>query len=140
MTCVKTVAAMAASLLLAGTVTAVQAQAKPDAGKREYDASCGVCHGADGRGNGSYVEFLKRSPPDLTQLQKRNGGVFPISRVYEVIDGAGVGHGTREMPIWGDRYRLQAAEHYVDMPYNDQAYVRTRILALVEYLSRLQAR
>ncbi len=136
----KTVAALIAAPLLACGVTAAWAQAKPDAGKREYDANCAVCHGADGRGNGPYVDLLKRSPPDLTQLQKRNGGVFPLQRVYEVVEGAGVGHGTRDMPIWGDRYRAQAAEYYVDVPYNDQAYVRARILALAEYLSRLQAR
>jgi hypothetical protein len=72
-------------------------------------------------------------------MSKRNGGVFPFAKTYEVIEGAGVGHGTREMPIWGQDYSIRAAEYYVDVPYNSEAYVRARILALVEYLNRLQA-
>jgi hypothetical protein len=56
-----------------------------------------------------------------------------------VIEGAGAGHGTRDMPIWGQEYSVQAASYYVDVPYDQQAYVRGRILALAEYLNRLQA-
>lgn len=137
---VTTLATIAVVTFVSGIGPVAWAQGKPDSGKREFDASCAVCHGADGRGNGPYVELLKRSPPDLTQLQKRNGGVFPIGRVYEVIEGAGTGHGTRDMPIWGERYRVQAGEYFVDVPYNEPVYVRTRILALVEYLSRLQVK
>jgi hypothetical protein len=35
-------------------------------------------------------------------------------------------------------YRLRAGEHYVDSYYDPEAYVRVRVLALVEYISRLQ--
>jgi mono/diheme cytochrome c family protein len=129
---------LAVALLVAGT--AVIAQGRGDLGKREYDSNCASCHGLDGKGAGAYVDFLKRTPTDLTMLSKRNGGVFPISRVYEVIDGGGVGHGSRDMPVWGQDYRVKAAEHYVDVPYDSEVFVRTRILALTEYLSRLQAK
>jgi mono/diheme cytochrome c family protein len=129
---------LAAALLVAGT--AVLAQGRVDLGKREYDSNCASCHGSDGKGSGTYVDFLKRTPTDLTMMSKRNGGVFPISRVYEVIDGAGVGHGSRDMPVWGQDYRVKAAEYYVDVPYDSEVFVRTRILALTEYLSRLQAK
>jgi hypothetical protein len=44
------------------------------------------------------------------------------------------------MPVWGQDYRVQAATYFMDMPYDPEFYVRTRILALVEYLSRLQSR
>ncbi len=85
--------------------------------------------------------MLKRSASDLTTLQKRNGGIFPMARVYETIEGVGVAeHGTRDMPVWGREFSIKAAEYYVDVPYNQEAYVRARILALVEYLSRLQAK
>jgi mono/diheme cytochrome c family protein len=124
---------------LALASAAVLAQRGADIGKREYNNSCAVCHGTDGKGSGAYVEFLKRTPPDLTVMSKNNGGVFPINRAYEVIQGAGPGHGTSDMPIWGQRYKIAAAEHYIDVPYNEEAFVRTRILSLVEYLSRLQA-
>jgi hypothetical protein len=80
------------------------------------------------------------SAPDLTQLAKNNGGVFPLSRVYEVIGGAGAAHGSRDMPIWGQDYKVRAGEYYMEIPYDPEVYVRTRILALVEYIDRLQQR
>ena len=79
-----------------------------------------------------------RSPPDLTTLARRNGGVFPAPRMYDVIEGSGAGHGTREMPVWGWDYTIRAAELFPDSPYNQASYVRTRIAALVEYLNQLQ--
>jgi len=128
------------SLALALPATAL-AQAKVDFGKGEFEANCAACHGVTGKGSGPIADLLKRSPPDLTTLQKRNGGVYPMARVYETIDGVGVAeHGTRDMPIWGREYSIKAAEYYMDVPYNQEAYVRARILALAEYLSRMQVK
>jgi mono/diheme cytochrome c family protein len=113
-----------------------------DIGKREYDASCANCHGRDGKGGGSFAQMLKVSIPDLTTLSKRNGDVFPIARAYNVIDGREEvkAHGTREMPIWGSRLTLVAAPQYDDYPYDAEAFVRARILAVIDYLYRLQAK
>ena len=123
------------------TGSALAQASKSDLGKREYDASCAVCHGINGKGNGSYRELLQKSPPDLTTLAKRNGGTFPIARMYETIEGANIpSHGSRDMPIWGRAYRISAAEYYVDVDYNPEVYVRSRILALIDYLSRIQER
>jgi mono/diheme cytochrome c family protein len=120
---------------------AVLAQGKPDFGKREFDANCASCHGVSGKGGGPIADLLKRSPTDLTTMQKRNAGIFPMARVYDIIEGTGVPeHGTRDMPIWGREYSIKAAEYYMDVPYNQEAYVRARILALAEYLSRLQVK
>lgn len=138
MTPIRITAALALWLALAGT--AALAQQATDLGKREYDSNCASCHGSDGKGAGPFVEFLKRSPPDLTTLARRNGGVFPVARAYEVIEGAGPGHGTRDMPIWGRDYRVQAGEYYVDVPYDPAVYARTRMLALVDYLARMQSK
>ena len=129
--------ALAVALLSAPVLAQQQ---RVDVGKREYDNNCASCHGRDGKGGGPFVELLKRSPPDLTTLAKRNGGVFPMARVYEVIEGAGAGHGSRDMPVWGQEYSTRAADYYMDAPYNSEAYVRARILALAEYLSRLQVK
>ena len=126
-----------AALLATG---AALSQAKVDTGKREFDNNCAACHGKDGKGAGSITDLLKKAPPDLTTLSKRNGGVFPMARVYDVIEGAGPGHGTRDMPVWGKAYSIQAAEYYMDVPYNSEAYVRARILALAEYMNRLQTK
>jgi len=40
--------------------------------------------------------------PDLTELSKKNDGVFPFMRIYEKIDGTRsmTWHGTRQMPVW----------------------------------------
>lgn len=114
---------------------------KLDLGKQEYQENCAICHAPNGKGGGPYTEFLTRSPPDLTQLTKNNGGVFPVSRMYETIEGNTVpSHGTRDMPIWGAQYRVKAAQYYVDIDYDQAAFVRARILALIEYISKLQER
>jgi hypothetical protein len=42
------------------------------------------------------------------------------------------------MPIWGTRYAVNAAEHFFDVPYDQEAYVRARVLLLVDYLGRIQ--
>jgi mono/diheme cytochrome c family protein len=116
---------------------------RADLGQAEFREHCVVCHGAEGTGNGSYVELLKKAPPDLTTLSRRNGGVFPLDRVYAVIDGRDMvkAHGDRDMPIWGTRYGAEggkAAEYYGDMAYDMEMYARTRILSLVDYINRLQ--
>lgn len=123
--------------LMAATVVA---QPKVDLGKREFESKCAVCHGSDGKGNGPYAEQLKRALPDLTTLAQRNGGVFPVSRTFDNIEGAGKGHGTRTMPVWGLDYSIQATEALPDLPYNQAVYVRTRIMALLEYLNQLQVK
>ncbi len=134
-------------MVLLGTVTfgvstmAIAAEAL-DVGKREYDASCANCHGLDGKGGGSFAQMLQVSMPDLTTLAKRNGGVFPVARVYNVIDGREEikAHGTREMPIWGKHFSFRAEPQYDEYAYEAEAFVRARILALIDYLYRLQAK
>jgi len=131
--------ALAACLISAMPASGAE---KIDVGKREYVQSCATCHGLDGKGKGSFAQALELSVNDLTTLSKRNGGVFPVSRVYEVIDGREEvkAHGTREMPIWGKHYAVGASPRYDDYAYNPEAAVRGRILALIDYLYRLQAR
>ena len=132
---------MVAASTCAFAGTAVSAE-RLDIGKREYEANCVVCHGVKGKGDGPFNEFLKIRTPDLSVLTKNNGGLFPVNRVLEVIDGRAQvkGHGTREMPIWGDVYDAQAAPQFDDYGYNAKLFVWARTLALVDYLSRLQVK
>lgn len=118
-----------------------------DVGKIEYQSSCAACHGADGKGKGPFGAALKSAPTDLTVLSKKNNGVFPVNAVYEVVDGrTAIGsHGTREMPIWGYRYRppeaykLKQADDYVySPPASPEGVVHGRILAVIDYLNRIQ--
>ena len=135
------VIAIAVMLALTGASSVTVAADKGGIGKLEYQSNCASCHGNDGKG-GAYVDFLKVTPPDLTQLSKKNGGVFPLERVYGVIDGRQEvkAHGPRDMPIWGRDYQIKAGDYYVDVGYDPEAYVRGRILALIDHLNRLQAK
>jgi mono/diheme cytochrome c family protein len=127
--------------VVGGQPWAAFGQQKVDIGKREFDANCAVCHGSKGKGDGPWAGYGKEIVSDLTSLARKNNGVFPFARVYEFIDGTQVvrAHGTKEMPIWGTDYRV-GAEYYMDVPYGAEIYVRTRILALTEYVYRLQAK
>lgn len=135
---------LVASLCLAGNVTAAGKE-KVDQGKREYMNKCAVCHGQSGKGDGGVADVLKVAPTDLTMLSKKNGGVFPFERVLMSIDGRQVvkGHGDRDMPVWGSDYsreKVQAGEYYFDAPYDMEMYARMRILSIIDYLHRIQAK
>jgi len=131
-----------AMALWAAGVAEAQGKGKVDFGKREYDAKCAGCHGPKGKGDGPFKPYLTRTPSDLSTLAKSNKGVFPYQTVYEVVDGRTLveGHGPREMPIWGADYLAKSAAEYMDVPYDPELYVRTRIIALVDYLNRLQVK
>ena len=121
-----------------------------DAGEMEYLSSCAACHGVDGNGKGPLSAELKSQPADLTVLAKKNNGVFPVNAIYEVIDGrkSVKAHGTREMPIWGFRYTPSpnqtlgstASDQYLNLSYDPELAARSRVLAVVDYLNRIQAK
>jgi mono/diheme cytochrome c family protein len=120
-----------------------------DIGKSEFQSSCASCHGADAKGKGPVSDQLKVPPPDLTMLAKSNNGVFPTNAVYEIVYGSKTipAHGPREMPIWGERFNpIINLPHSVDPSYwtmagpeqSPEVVVRKRILAVIDYLSRVQ--
>jgi mono/diheme cytochrome c family protein len=128
-------------LLTAGTVAVAQEDLGTQSiGKMEFQKNCASCHGMGGKGDGPLVEFLKQSPSDLTTLSKKNGGVYPQDKVYEWIrDPMRVrAHGTKEMPIWGDRYSMEIIEKYGPDYYGPGSSVQQRILELVFYLGTIQ--
>jgi mono/diheme cytochrome c family protein len=135
-----TALSLAAMFMVAADDGLAQTRAKFDFGKREYDQNCANCHGAIGKGDGPYKPYLTRSPTDLTKLTAVNRGVFPYYQIYEVIDGRRYmpGHGPSDMPMWGADYLVKSAGDYMDVPYDPEMYVRNRILALVDYIARLQ--
>jgi hypothetical protein len=80
-------------------------------------------------------------------LAKQNNGVFPFGRIYETIDGRVEikSHGTREMPVFGYRFWpaptpgfSPQAPYYVDPLYDREPIMRSRILAVIDYLYRIQ--
>lgn len=117
----------------------------PDYGKVEYESNCASCHGLGGKGDGPLSETFRTKAADLTTLAKRNEGVFPAQRVYEIIDGRQevAAHGPRAMPVWGRDYR----SHVPDVTLGDvqiyglkDAVAHNKLVALVDYLHRLQVK
>jgi hypothetical protein len=95
---------------------------------------CAPCHGLDGRGDGPVAVALKSLPPDLTEIARRNGGVFPKARVEAFVTNRGdpsPAHGTMDMPVWGPTFR--------SLDPSD-ARVKVRIANLVAYIESIQAK
>jgi len=83
----------------------------PISGATEFERHCALCHGVDGRGAGSMTEqnTFKIPPADLTQIAKRNNGVFPAGKVAEAI-GAGsnlAGHTGSMMLPWSKLFTAE---------------------------------
>lgn len=130
-----------AGLLLVAVLWATpglaQEAAVVTAGKREFRQHCAICHGLGGTGDSVMVNLnlLTVKPPDLTQLSKRNKGTFPFWHVYRIIDGREPvkGHGTADMPIWGNTFREEEGTGLTA-----ETRASGRILQLVHYLQSIQ--
>jgi mono/diheme cytochrome c family protein len=139
----RTIAVVHVAAVLIGSSATALAADKLDVGKMQYDASCAVCHGSAGKGDGPLKLQLVSRVTDLTALAKNNNGVFPFDRVYQIIDGRQEvkAHGPREMPIWGRAFSMQTSVFFENFPpYDIESNARSRILSLTEYLYRLQAK
>ena len=103
-------------------------------GHQLFKTFCASCHGENGHGNGPVAESLRHVPPDLSRYTAKNGGVFPAERLERIIDGRDVpSHGNREMPVWGDAFRVLPEGASVDT-------VKARIAAVIKFLETIQAR
>ena len=121
--------------------TEALAQEKKDFGKEEFESKCASCHGLSGRGDGPLSGIFVTKPTDLTTLAKRNGGVFPAQRAYEIIDGRQnvAAHGPRVMPVWGKEYRAKVPDLEIEGYFDLRSTVaEAKVLALVDYLFRIQ--
>lgn len=127
---------------ISGATLALDRTVQTQIGEEEYQRSCAACHGAAAKGDGPVAEVLTQAPPDLTQISKRNDGNFPIHEIYHMIDGEGLmgPHGSKEMPVWGDRYRAEAIGQMAGVPHDlrPEVIVHGRILSLVYYLQSIQ--
>jgi nucleotide-binding universal stress UspA family protein/mono/diheme cytochrome c family protein len=134
------VAVLIGGLLLTSHNAAAQTPDQPRAtqvvaGGELYRTYCAVCHGATARGDGQLASSMVRKPADLTEIAKRNGGVFPSEMVFRTIDGKNPvrGHGGADMPVWGDAFARSRDG-------GDPESVKRMIQSLVDYLDSIQAR
>jgi mono/diheme cytochrome c family protein len=101
-------------------------------GSGEFQRYCALCHGGDGRGAGPLTDAdaMKKSAADLTQITKRNGGVFPFSKVADTIrDGGSIAeHSPSRMMAWG---KIFSAE-------SDLARANAIIFEVTRYVEGLQ--
>jgi mono/diheme cytochrome c family protein len=109
--------------------------AEGDQGRAHYLRYCGSCHGVEGKGDGTVSRSLKVKPADLTQLQKKNKGVFPLEKVIATIDGkTRIGaHGESKMPVWGEIFEKEASAQ--KEPATTSA---ARVKLIAEYVSTIQ--
>lgn len=107
-------------------------------GQKEFQQRCAVCHGEKGKGDGPYSFALVFKPADLTKLLIANEGHFPFIETFLIIDGRDMikYHGTRLMPIWGDRYSQETWSSV--SPEHASTLVRGRIFELLIYLYSIQ--
>lgn len=104
-------------------------------GREVFLRRCASCHGEAGRGDGPAAGALRSPPADLTRIAARRGGSFPKGEIARFVDGrfAVEAHGTREMPVWGQRLGEQIPEAGVS-----EEVVRGEIGVVVEYLQTIQ--
>ncbi len=111
-------------------------------GKADFAQLCAPCHGVSGTGDGPQAAHLARKPADLTVVTRKYGR-FPDQKVFETIAGLDMpeGHGSREMPIWGDVFvgeEVGESTKIEDaMKASDDA--SRRIAGLVRYIQSIQA-
>jgi len=76
-------------------------------GQTVFNRYCVACHGRSGKGDGSLAKDLRSSVPDITQMSKKNKGVFPFERIAKLVDGRETAraHGSPDMPAWGDAFQ-----------------------------------
>ncbi|PZF75913.1 hypothetical protein DK847_14755 [Aestuariivirga litoralis] len=128
-----------ALLLLASPALSAAA---PEQGRKDFVQLCAPCHGPGGKGDGPQAAHLARKPSDLTEVTRKYGQ-FPEQKVFETIAGLDMpdGHGSREMPIWGDVFVTEEVGKSTKvedaMKASDDA--SRRIAGLVTYVRSIQA-
>ena len=129
-------------LVLALLATPALADAALEQGKADFGKLCAPCHGVSGKGDGPQAAQLPKKPADLTVVTRKYGE-FPAQKVFETIAGLNMpdGHGTREMPIWGDVFVTEQVGKSTKvedaMKASDEA--SRRIAGLVRYVQSIQA-
>lgn len=106
-----------------------------EGGKIIFMQLCASCHGKDARGDGPVASSLKKAPANLTMIQQKSDGQFPVERIAAFIDGREwvAAHGPRDMPVWG-----QEMGTLVIPEFKRELRISEAISMLVDYLKTIQ--
>ncbi|MBI3756799.1 MAG: cytochrome c [Deltaproteobacteria bacterium] len=117
-----------------GRLTPSAAQ-EPRTGAHLFHQYCASCHGENGNGNGPVAPYLMVKPLNLTTITERRQGKFPEEQILRIVAGDEnpPGHGTRTMPVWGERLQDDLIGG-VSKP----AVAQGRVAFLVDYLKTIQ--
>ena len=117
---------MILTVFLAGMAGTTTQGDRPSAGaaasgQQYFRIYCASCHGPAGKGDGPLAKDLKTPPADLTLISQRNGGQFPFDDVRKKIDGREnvTGHGSTDMPVWGDAFKTTDTEEQAQKRIDD---------------------
>jgi nucleotide-binding universal stress UspA family protein/mono/diheme cytochrome c family protein len=124
-----------ALLLVPAVASAQEINKQSTPGAEVYRTYCVSCHGTAARGDGPLAATMAKKPANLTEIAKRNGGVFPSDLVFRTIDGRNKvrGHGGPDMPEWAEAFSKSREA-------GDAERVTKVIQSLVDYLESLQLR
>jgi len=106
-----------------------QGKDKNERGQKLFAQYCASCHGVDGKGSGPAAASLKNKLMDLTMIEKRDGK-FDQIHIQNIISGDKevIGHGSKEMPVWGTYFRIKG----------DTSVSTLNVYALARYLKAIQ--
>ncbi len=101
------------------------------AGRSTFSQFCAPCHGIDGRGHGPVTPSLTTPPGDLTQVNRRNNGAFPLAALGAMLtlSTRQPAHGSEHAPIWGPVFLS------ID---SSEALARARVANLLAYIESIQ--
>ena len=108
-------------------------------GEADFRMYCASCHGEEGKGDGPKSFGLSTPTTDLTMLTKKYGGTFPREKLLRVIDGRDAlpGHLDREMPVWGQWFKMEAAAE-LGGAEGDEDSIHRRVENLIDFIESLQ--
>ena len=88
------------------------------------------------------IAVASQNRKEITHNPLQSGYKSQCSKLYnQLIDGRQEvkAHGPREMPVWGRAFNTETSIYFDNYPPQDsESAVHSRILALTEYLHRLQ--
>lgn len=103
------------------------------AGRDTFRQFCAPCHGTTAHGDGPVASMLNVRPTDLTRVNRRNNGVFPLQTLEATLTLSTrmrtPAHGSEQMPVWGPVFVS------VD---GSQVRVNARVGNLLAYLESIQ--